>query len=519
MLPGAVDVLVLGAGLAGLRAALSCRETAPDVTVLVASLGAGPSGSSFANRNDALGIHACLTDRDREDYVREALALNTFAESDQTPAAGHSLESQGLPSSGPGNRGDSPDRDGRKLWLSPELLAIQAEEGKARLKDLVSLGLPFVRDDSGRLAAHSSCFSPHSRRAYVFTGLSYAHGCFRKRLAELGCSFASGWEAASVVLAEVKPGGKPVAAGSILVPASGGEPVMVTAKAVVVALGGPGRLFAHSMAGPGVPGYGQGLLTRAGADMANLGYLQFMWGTLPAKAFWQPAALGSGGYFLATPDSGEIPVEKLVPDLAVVASSRAGHCPYGYGLEDSALDLAMADALDDGGAVTLRAPDGRALRVAPMAHASNGGAVIDANAETSVPGLLACGECATGMHGANRLGGAMVLATQVFGHRAGVRAAQIAAGSGLDLAAIPASRAGFALPGELASDESGRESGKGWLARGLSRYAVLGGRPGCLEFAAEVRQRLADARDWRLSLSMETGLGILAGLPVDLGAL
>jgi len=519
MLPGAVDVLVLGAGLAGLRAALSCRETAPDATVLVASLGAGPSGSSFANRNDALGIHACLTDRDREDYVREALALNTFAESDQTPAAGQTPQAQGLPSSGPGNRRDHPDLNGRKLWLSSELLAIQAEEGEARLKDLVSLGLPFVRDDSGRLTAHSSCFSPHSRRAYVFTGLSAAHGCFRKRLAELGCSFASGWEPASIVLAQDKPGGKPVAAGTVLVPASGGEPVMVTAKAVVVALGGPGRLFAHSVAGPGVPGYGQGLLTRAGADMANLGYLQYMWGTLPGKAFWQPAALGSGGYLLASPDGGEIPIERLVPNLAAVASSRAGHCPYGYGLVDSALDLALADALDAQGGVTLRAPDGRALRVAPMAHASNGGAVIDANAETSVPGLLACGECATGMHGANRIGGGMVLATQVFGHRAGVRAARIAAGSGLDLAATPPQRAGLVRPGVLASDESEREWGKGWLARELSRCAVLGGRPGCLEFAAEVRQRLAETRDWRLSLSLETGLGILAGLPVDFGAL
>lgn len=65
-----------------------------------------------------------------------------------------------------------------------------------------------------------------------------------------------------------------------------------------------------------------------------------------------------------------------------------------------------------------------------MAHAGNGGAVIDAHGQTSVAGLFACGECATGMHGANRIGGAMVLATQVFGHRAGVAAARMAADAG-----------------------------------------------------------------------------------------
>jgi L-aspartate oxidase len=516
MLPGAVDVLVLGAGLAGLRAALSCLETSPDASVLVASLAAGPSGSSFANMNDALGIHVCLTDQDREDYVREVLALN---------------ESQRIP----------------QLWLSPELLAIQAEEGETRLRDLVSLGLPFVRDDAGSLVAHSSCFSPHSRRAFVFTGLARAHDRFQERLVALGCRFAPGWEAAAVLSAATDtsgtPGRRPVAAGAILVPASGGEPVVVEAKAVVVALGGPGRLFAHSMAGPSVPGYGQGLLARAGAEMTNLGYLQYMWGTIPGKKFWQPAALGSGGYKLALPDamspdrenpgwapssnSSSTPsappvlLNEIVPELQALCARRAEHCPYGYGLDDSAMDLALADALDHAGTVTLLGKEGGALRVAPMAHASNGGAVIDGNAETSIPGLLACGECATGMHGANRLGGGMVLATQVFGHRAGVRAARIASSTdqawakpdSSDMIFERVNRAWTGRSGGLLTDVAERTSGLKWLAEGLSRYAVLGGRPGCREFAGKVRQRLMDARDWRLSISLKAGLGILEGLP------
>ena len=58
-----------------------------------------------------------------------------------------------------------------------------------------------------------------------------------------------------------------------------------------------------------------------------------------------------------------------------------------------------------------------------MAHSGNGGARIDNYAQTSIPGLYAVGECASGMHGANRMGGGMVLATQVFGYAAGKNAA------------------------------------------------------------------------------------------------
>ena len=147
----------------------------------------------------------------------------------------------------------------------------------------------------------------------------------------------------------------------------------------------------------GVPGYGQGLLARAGADMMNMGYLQYMWGSLPGKTFWQPAVLAGGGHRILHPDGSEVRPEEHIADFQNICAQRGGHCPYGYGLDDSALDLFLAQALDRDGTVTIGLPGEGEIRVAPMAHASNGGAVIGANAETSVPGLLACGECATGM--------------------------------------------------------------------------------------------------------------------------
>jgi len=468
MPPASADVLILGAGLAGLRAALSCLESSPSLRVLIASATGAPSGSSFANQNNALGMHVCLSDAERDEYVREVLALN------------------------------------RGARLSPELLAIQAQEGEARLRDLLDLGLNFTRDASGNLLGHSSCFSPHSRRAFVFTGLALAFARFKARLDALGCLFAPGLLAASIVTDQGK------ASGAFLAPYEGGAPVFVAAKAVIVALGGPGRLFAHSMAGPGTPGYGHGLLAQAGAAMDNLGFLQFMWATVPGKTFWQPAALGAGGYQLALPDGRVVPLEEILPGLSGLCPSRAGHCPFGYALEDSALDLALASGLDDAGIVRLIQPDGSPLRLAPMAHASNGGAVIDEHGQTSVPGLLACGECATGTHGANRIGGGMVLATQVFGHRAGLRAARIARNRD----AFGASNAGRgALLRNFTEDSSERTEGLRWLATGLSRHAVLGGRSGCASFGLELRRRLQEARDWQLRLSLETGLGIANSLP------
>lgn len=494
MPPESVDVLILGAGLAGLRAALSCLESSPGLRVLVACATGAPSGSSFANQNNALGMHVCLSDAERDEYVREVLALNLGAQ------------------------------------LSPELLAVQAQEGEARLRDLLDLGLNFTRDASGNLLGHSSCFSPHSRRAFVFTGLASAFACFKARLDALGCLFAPGWLAASIVTnlgmsvgaapgtasPTSSPGARQHAGmrtgtrGAFLVPYEGGAPVFVAAKAVIVALGGPGRLFAHSMAGPGTPGYSHGLLERAGAAMGNLGYLQFMWASVPGKTFWQPAALGAGGFRIAMPDGRGVPQEEILPDLSGLCPSRAGHCPFGYGLEDSALDLALANGLDGAGIVRLIQPDGTPLHLAPMAHASNGGALIDEHGQTSVPGLLACGECATGMHGSNRIGGGMVLAAQVFGHRAGLRAALIAR----NCATPGASHAEReTLLRDFVENSTERTEGLNWLATGLSRHAVLGGRPGCAAFALEVRRRLQEARDWGLRLSLKTGLGILDNLP------
>ncbi len=114
--------------------------------------------------------------------------------------------------------------------------------------------------------------------------------------------------------------------------------------------------------------------------------------------------------------------------MAEAAVLRSTHCPFGYGLPDAALDRFLLDQADALGAafIQIQREDGRRerLRVALMAQAGNGGAIIDSRARTNIDGLYAVGECATGMHGANRIGGAMVASCLVFGARAGRDAAE-----------------------------------------------------------------------------------------------
>lgn len=67
-------------------------------------------------------------------------------------------------------------------------------------------------------------------------------------------------------------------------------------------------------------------------------------------------------------------------------------------------------------------------RIAPYAHASNGGIAIDERGSCGVPGLFAAGECTGGMHGADRIGGLASANALVFGRRAGVAAAKFCEG-------------------------------------------------------------------------------------------
>lgn len=462
------DILVLGSGLAGLRAALAAKIAYPEARVAVATATDGPSGSSFANPNDAFGMQVCRTREEQAAMVGEVLAL-----------------------AAPGQ-------------AEPRLVELLAAESQARYLDLKELGVCFAQEPSANGPGAPGCFSPGSRRAAIVKNLSSVFARFHHRLASLQISWLPGW----LVAALPATSGDKRVRGALFVSRDEQQALAVQATTTVMALGGPAPLFARHLAGPGNPGYALGLLARARAELRNEGFLQFFWSDVSSRQFFPvhtafdarfavETATGMARPLLAHPDA----------DLPSLATSRAGHCPWAYGHPDALLDTALASLADADGVVRLGQGSGL-TRVALFAHAGNGGARIDATGHTSVAGLFAAGECAAGMHGANRLGGAMVTATQVFGARAGLAAAMEACLSD------PMPQHEFrdlvgAILTKLPQHIAARITGLAALGRALSRNALPLPGAGLVELEQTLRQSCERPTDWMLDLCRESALAVV----------
>ncbi len=436
------DVLVLGAGLAGLRAAMAAKETAPGLRVTLVSPHARPAGSSFANRNNALGLQVPQA-HEADAFVAEALRL-----------------------AAPG-------------LAVPQLVRTLAEDAPACLEFLLSLGLAFRRAPDGSLRLFPGCFSS-SPRAVVFDGLASAHTAFLARASASGVEVLHGFEA--LALAQNEPGARVTGAtlSALHGPLAGRRTLAVRARSVVAALGGPAPLFARRICGPGGSGLALGLLASAGARLVNTTFLQWFWVETRSLAFVNPGDL------------------VWPPLLAQLAQARLAHCPMAHGLalDDAALDLDLISRQGPSGVVHAEHRQRGPLNLALAAQAGNGGALIDVQGRTSVAGLYACGECASGMHGANRLGGGMVLSALAFGARAGRAAAEEA--RGLDAAG------GEGGPWPDRGAQTGQDASTGllrWLRPGMQRFGLPGAArnpaqsPARQAFVARLRSITGDARD------------------------
>lgn len=213
----------------------------------------------------------------------------------------------------------------------------------------------------------------------------------------------------------------------------------VSCGAVMLAGGGVAGLYKRSLSASGNSATVQAIAARCGARLVNLEFMQIMPGlVLPRrnivfneKAFRFAHAWNASG-------------EPIARD---VLEARSEHGPFSCERAGAPLDFAMEACGDEGMEITCDVGDGSPefvrtfsewlerecgvsvsapARIAPYAHASNGGIAIDEHGACGVPGLFAAGECTGGMHGADRIGGLASANALVFGRRAGVAAAKFA---------------------------------------------------------------------------------------------
>lgn len=377
------DVLVVGAGVAGLSVALALAGRRVDL------LAAGPPGASGSSPWAQGGIASAL---------------------------------------GPG---DSPTLHAQDTLAAACELADAAavarltSEGPQRLLELLSLGARFDRDARGELdlareAAHSRARVLHARDA---TGAELVRALAAALLARGQGGFTQ-----AVALELVTDGGR--VAGAVARHADGAL-VQHRARAVVLATGGIGHLFARTTNPPEARGDGLALAWRAGARLADLEFVQFHPTALDVGADPMPlvteALRGAGATLVDARGRRLLAAEGAFVELLprdVVA--RALWAALGEGrrtLLDAREAVGAAfparfptvfEACRRHGLDPRREP----IPVAPAAHFHMGGIEVDLHGRSSVSGLWAAGEVAcTGAHGANRLASNSLLEGLVFGAR------------------------------------------------------------------------------------------------------
>ena len=449
------DVLVAGSGLAGLAAGVSALERCPGLDVCVACQRPGPSGSSFTNRNDSLGMVVCRDGAERVAFVNAALSL-----------------------AGPGT-------------LREPLVRIMARASETCFLNLAETGFRFRADGSENLLRVPCCFLREPPLAFVFDHLRSAFDAMKRRFLSAGGTLVSG-----ICLKDLVRDNQGNIQGALFEESETGRHLAVRSKATVLATGGAAGLFhRHLSAGENL-GFATALMAGCGVPLVNMPFVQFLWVDTKTLEHWPCWDLARPGVRVGPSDI------QPPPEIKALCDQRSRHVPMAHGLEDSALDRFLLSVRNPDGTVSIWSPEKGRFTVAAYAHAMNGGAAIDEDGRTSLEGLFACGECAGGMHGANRVGGAMVLATQVFGSRAGVAAAEFAAqrprssGRGFSLT-IQDRLAGFQR------DDREWNAGLSAVRQVLDTIAGPWPSPVLAEADRKLARLRETARDWRLKLALE----------------
>src|SRR3954452_16330928 len=395
------DVLVIGAGLAGQRAALAAAEAGVSVGI-ISKVHPVRSHSNAAQG----GINAALA----ADDSLESHAFDTIKGSD--------------------------------YLADQDAVEIMCRERPNEVLHLEHLVVTFHRDETGHLGTRAFGGASKARTFYVadITGQAIMHVLYEQlmKYSELISRYEEWFTAGLAIDRDGE------CAGVVVRNIRDGSMDLFEAKAVILATGGNGQIWRPTTNALICTGDGIAMAYRAGAELMDMEMVQYHPTTLARKGFLiTEGARGEGAHLLNA--KGERFMERYAPNKMELASrdvvSRAEQTEIeeGRGFADGtvALDVTVVprkrihEALreivlvgrDFAGVDIMREP----IHIKPGNHYMMGGVKTDVQGRTTLPGLYAAGEVAcVSVHGGNRLGANSLLDTLIFGRRSGEDAASLA---------------------------------------------------------------------------------------------
>ena len=405
------DVLIVGAGGAGMYAALEAAASGASVILADRSLIGRGGATVMAMMTVSAAIGAQCPDH-WEHHLADTLA------------AGYGLCDEGLS-------------------------AILCEDAPKRILEMDAWKVGWAREDGHIKQAHAP---GHDRPRCVYVDFLRTGPAVSKTLRHQLQNKSSIRRIGDLMIVDIaiEDG---VACGATAIHLGTGEPVTIAAKAVVVATGGLTRLYRRNSGSFNMGGDGYALALRAGAELVDMEFVQFFpIGHLAPRLvgldpiMWDPFRYKLGGILLngemqefeqryavdSGRNDGKYVLTRDLATYAIMKEVEAGRgSPSGGAylsfkhVPEAELRRAFGpviDTLAKNGIDLTHNP----IEVAPIAHYHMGGVKVNAAFESTVPNLFASGEAVGGANGANRLSGNAITEALVFGARAGRSAAAAA---------------------------------------------------------------------------------------------
>jgi fumarate reductase flavoprotein subunit len=396
------DVLIVGGGLAGIRAAIAAVSTDPRLKVAMVS-------KVYPMRSHTVSAEGGCAAVLREPDTFEGHAFDTIKGSD--------------------------------YLADQDVVEIFVREAPLEVIQLEHWGCPWSREPDGRISVRPfggmttwrTCFAADK------SGFHMLHTVFQTSMKYEQIDRFDEFFVTSLIVEDGR------CEGVIGFDIRSGEVQSLAARAVVLATGGNGRIFAFSTNGAICTGDGMALAYRAGVALRDMEFVQFHPTGMPSTGILITEAVrGEGGYLLNA--EGERFLSRYVPNKMelgprdIISRAMVTEFEEGKGFHSSYGDYMHLDVRHLGAKVIdEKLPFMRELGseymgidivkdpipVRPVEHYMMGGVDADASGATSIPGLYAAGECANvGLNGANRLGSNSLPECLVFGAAAGRAAAR-----------------------------------------------------------------------------------------------